>query len=86
LNWWRNVDRSWELMAAFDVAAVSVPALYVAGDRDFVVTVFQPFIAKQSMLVPKLRPTMILLGCGIWTQQERAAEVSAAMIDFLRQL
>jgi pimeloyl-ACP methyl ester carboxylesterase len=86
LNWWRNVDRSWELMAAFEGATVSVPALYIAGDRDFVVSVFQPFIAKQSMLVPKLRPTMMLPGCGHWTQQERAAEVSTAMIDFLRQL
>src|SRR5262249_5392200 len=53
LSWWRNIDRSWELMAAFDGAAVTVPALYMAGDRDFVVTVFQQFIAKQSILVPK---------------------------------
>jgi len=58
----------------------------MAGDRDFVVSVFQQFIAKQSILVPKLRPTIMLPGCGHWTQQERAAEVSAAMIDFLRQL
>ena len=86
LSWWRNIDRSWELMAAFDGAAVTVPALYMAGDRDFVVSVFQQFIAKQSTLVPKLRPTIMLPGCGHWTQQERAAEVSAAMIDFLRQL
>jgi len=28
----------------------------------------------------------MLPGCGHWTQQERAAEVSAAMIDFIRQL
>jgi pimeloyl-ACP methyl ester carboxylesterase len=86
LSWWRNIDRSWELMAAFDGAAVTVPALHIAGDRDFVVAVFQQFIAEQSMLVPKLRPTIMLPGCGHWTQQERAAEVSAAMIDFLRQL
>jgi pimeloyl-ACP methyl ester carboxylesterase len=86
LSWWRNIDRSWELMAAFDGAAVTVPALYIAGDRDFVVTVFQQSIAKQSELVPKLRPAIMLPGCGHWTQQERAAEVSAAMIDFLRQL
>ena len=85
LNWWRNIDRSWELMAAFDGAAVSVPALYIAGDRDFVVGVFQQSIAEQSRFVPKLR-TMMLPGCGHWTQQERAAEVSAAMIDFLRQV
>ena len=31
LNWWRNIDRSWELMAAFDGAAVTVPALYIVG-------------------------------------------------------
>ena len=28
----------------------------------------------------------ILPGCGHWTQQERAAEVNAAMIDFLGSL
>jgi pimeloyl-ACP methyl ester carboxylesterase len=86
LSWWRNIDRSWELLAAFDGAAVTVPALYIAGDRDFIVPVFQQSIAKQPILVPKLRPTIMLPNCGHWTQQERAAEVSAAMIDFLRSL
>jgi pimeloyl-ACP methyl ester carboxylesterase len=85
-NWWRNIDRSWELMAAFDGAAVTVPALYIVGDRDMLVAVFQQAIAQQSTLVPKLRPAMMLAGCGHWTQQERAPEVSAAMIGFLRSL
>src|SRR5579864_5984326 len=86
LAWWRNIDRGWELMAAFDGATVPVPALYMAGDRDMIVEVFQKDIAKQSTFVPKLRPVMMLPGCGHWTQQERASEVSTAMIDFLRQL
>jgi pimeloyl-ACP methyl ester carboxylesterase len=86
LAWWRNIDRGWELMAPFGGAAVTVPALYMAGDRDFVATVFSQDIAKQSALVPKLRPAIMLPGCGHWTQQERAPEVSAAMIDFLRSL
>jgi pimeloyl-ACP methyl ester carboxylesterase len=86
LAWWRNIDRGWELMAPFAGTAVTVPALYMAGDRDFVAAVFSQDIAKQSALVPKLRPPVMLPGCGHWTQQERAAEVSAAMIDFLRQL
>lgn len=58
----------------------------MAGDRDFVVSAFSEDIAKQSALVPRLRPPIMLPGCGHWTQQERAPEVSAAMIDFLRQL
>jgi pimeloyl-ACP methyl ester carboxylesterase len=86
LAWWRNIDRGWELMAPFAGAAVTVPALYMAGDRDFVATVFSQDIAKQSAMVPKLRPPIMLPGCGHWTQQERAPEVSAAMIDFLRSL
>jgi pimeloyl-ACP methyl ester carboxylesterase len=86
LAWWRNIDRGWELMAPFAGAAVTVPALYMAGDRDFVAAVFSQDIAKLSALVPKLRPAMMLAGCGHWTQQERAPEVSAAMIDFLRSL
>jgi pimeloyl-ACP methyl ester carboxylesterase len=86
LNWWRNIDRGWELMAAFAGAQVAVPALYMAGERDFVATVFQKDIAGLSVLVPKLRRTVMLPGCGHWTQQERPAEVSAAMVAFLRQL
>jgi len=86
LAWWRNIDRSWELMAPFAGATVTVPALYIAGDRDFVAAVFSPSIAKQSAMVPKLRPAIMLPGCGHWTQQERAPEVSAAMIDFLRSV
>jgi len=86
LSWWRNIDRGWELMAGLDGAKVTVPALYIAGDRDMVVAAFRDDIARQSAFVPKLRPVMMLPGCGHWTQQERASEVSAAMVDFVRQL
>jgi pimeloyl-ACP methyl ester carboxylesterase len=86
LAWWRNIDRSWELLAPFAGAAVTVPALYMAGEYDFVAAAFSSFIAKQSALVPKLRPPIMLPGCGHWTQQERAPQVSTAMVDFLRSL
>lgn len=86
LAWWRNIDRGWELLAPFAGAEVTVPALYMAGERDFVAAAFASSLAKQSTLVPKLRPPIMLAGCGHWTEQERAPEVSAAMIDFLRSL
>ena len=86
LAWYRNIDRSWELLAPFAGTAVTIPALYIAGDRDVVVAAFSQFITKQSAMVPKLRPAIMLPGCGHWTEQERAPEVSAAMIDFLRSL
>ena len=86
LAWWRNVDRGWELLAPFAGAQVTIPALYMAGEHDFVADAFASDIAKQSTLVPMLRPAIMLAGCGHWTEQERAPEVSAAMIDFVRSV
>jgi pimeloyl-ACP methyl ester carboxylesterase len=88
LNSYRNIDRNWELMAPFAGARVQVPALYVAGDRDLVVAFrgMDQLIPNLKMLVPNLRRTLMLPGCGHWTQQERPGEVSAAMLDFLRSL
>jgi pimeloyl-ACP methyl ester carboxylesterase len=88
LNWYRNIDRNWELLAPYAGAHVSVPALYIAGERDVVLAFpgMDRLLASLSSVVPQLRRTMILPGCGHWTQQERAAEVNAAMIEFLRSL
>ena len=88
LNWYRNIDRNWELLAPFAGAQVTVPSLYIAGDRDPVVAFpgMDRLIPNLAHFVPALRATIMLPGCGHWTQQERAAEVNAAMIDFLRAL
>jgi pimeloyl-ACP methyl ester carboxylesterase len=88
LNWYRNIDRNWELLAPFAGAQVTVPSLYIAGDRDLVLAFrgMDQLIASLSRFIPQLRRTIMLPGCGHWTQQERASEVSAALIDFLRSL
>jgi pimeloyl-ACP methyl ester carboxylesterase len=88
LNWYRNIDRNWELLAPFAGASVNVPALYIAGDRDVVVSFpgMDKVIAGLSRFVPGLRATLMLPGCGHWTQQERPNEVNTAMIEFLRGL
>ena len=88
LNWYRNIDRNWELLGAFTGARVAVPALFIAGDRDLVVSFrgISELIANLQTFVPDLRRTVMLKGCGHWTQQERAAEVNAAMLEFLQHL
>ena len=88
LNWYRNIDRSWELLAPWSGAKVIVPALYVAGDRDLVVAFrgMDKLLPTLKQFVPKLRETIMLPGCGHWTQQERPAEVNSAMLGFLRSL
>ena len=88
LNWYRNIDRNWELLAPYAGAQVSVPALYVVGDRDLVYRFrgMDQLIPNLKKLVPDLRRTLVLPGCGHWTQQERAAEVNAAMVELLKAL
>jgi pimeloyl-ACP methyl ester carboxylesterase len=88
LNWYRNIDRNWELLAPYSGAKVTVPALYIAGDRDLVLALrgMNKLILNLSKVAPQLRGTVMLPGCGHWTQQERPHEVSAAMLDFLRTL
>ena len=65
-----------------------VPALYVAGDRDLVVSFpgMDRLISNLAGFVPQLRGTVMLRGCGHWTQQERVGEVNEAIIGFLRNL
>ena len=75
LNWYRNIDRNWELLAPFAGAQVTVPALYVAGDRDLVVAFrgMDQLIAEPDASSSRSsRKTIMLPGCGHWTQQERA--------------
>jgi len=37
-------------------------------------------------LVPNLRKTVLIEGCGHWTQQEKPAETNAAILEFLADL
>ncbi|MEV3968083.1 alpha/beta hydrolase [Streptomyces sp. NPDC050698] len=89
LNWYRNLDRNWELTAPWHGAVVSPPALYVYGDRDLVPAFpgTPELIERLPELMPNLRrKPLVLPGCGHWTQQERPAEVNEALIDFLTEL
>ncbi|HEY8491925.1 MAG TPA: alpha/beta hydrolase, partial [Dehalococcoidia bacterium] len=83
LNRYRNLDRDWAEIPEMGEAVVRQPALFMAGERDGVLA----FARMEGMQrrVPNLR-TVILPGCGHWTQQERPAEVNAALIEFLNGL
>jgi pimeloyl-ACP methyl ester carboxylesterase len=88
LNYYRNLDRNWEIQSALAGAPVIVPALYVAGDRDLIVSFpgMDQLLANFKRLVPGLRKLQMLSSCGHWTQQERADEVNTALLEFLRSL
>ncbi|MFC6064245.1 alpha/beta fold hydrolase [Streptomyces ochraceiscleroticus] len=88
LNWYRNIDRNWELLAPFHGRGIDIPALYVAGDRDLVRAFpgMDRLLPALDQVLPRLHANVTLPGCGHWTQQERPDEVNAALLDFLAQL
>lgn len=86
LSWYRAADLTWELTAAWADVRVRQPALFVAGERDGVLAMMPGAVDALPDLVPGLRESLIVPGCGHWTQQERPAEVNEALLRFLSGL
>ena len=85
-NWYRNLDRNWVLTAPFQGARIRPPALFVAGTRDGVIAskMGRKHLEQMDEYVPNLRDKVLIEGAGHWVQQERPAEVNAALLRFLR--
>ena len=85
LNWYRNIDRNWALTAPWQGASIRQPALFVAGTRDPVITspMGEAALKQMPTTVPGLKKQVLIDGAGHWIQQERPAEVNAALLDFL---
>jgi len=85
LNWYRNIDRNWELTAPWQGAQIHQPSLFIAGSKDSVITglIGAKRVADMERVLPNLTQKLIIDGAGHWIQQERADEVNAALIAFL---
>jgi pimeloyl-ACP methyl ester carboxylesterase len=84
LNWYRNIDRNWELSAAWEGKKIQQPALFIAGSEDQVIKFAAKALEQLPQTVPGLKKTLIIPDSGHWIQQERPAEVNAALLEFLR--
>ena len=86
LNWYRNIDRNWELTAPWQGAQIHQPSLFIAGSNDSVITglIGAKRVADMERVLPNLRQKLIIDGAGHWIQQERADAVNAALIAFLK--
>ncbi len=88
LDWYRNIEANQGLMSPFRGRTIDVPGLYAVGTMDLVLAMrgVAELRAALTSIVPDLRGDITLQGCGHWTQQERPAEVNAALLDFLAGL
>ena len=88
LNWYRNITRSWELMAPWRGQPIRQPSIFIAGARDGVLKFpnAKAQIDNFKNTLPGLRGCHIIEGAGHWIQRERADAVNALLVDFLHSL
>jgi epoxide hydrolase A/B len=86
LNWYRNLDRNWELTPFLGGAKIRQPSLFVAGEFDPVVTIYQQAFDSLEETMPGLTKKVLVPGAGHWIQQERPNEVNDLLIEFLASL
>jgi pimeloyl-ACP methyl ester carboxylesterase len=87
LNWYRNIDRNWDLTAPWQDAQIHQPSLFIAGSRDSVITglIGAKRVNELERVLPRLKQKLIIEGAGHWIQQERPDEVNAALVAFLKE-
>lgn len=84
LNWYRNIDRNWELTAALAEQRIEQPALFLTGELD-PVRRFMPVEAMGGW-VTDLRAEIVVPGAGHWVQQQAPEAVNSALQSFLAEL
>jgi pimeloyl-ACP methyl ester carboxylesterase len=83
IDYYRNMDRNWELSTEWADRTIDVPCLMVSASDDPVLTPAMTLGMEER--VPKLT-RVVIERCGHWTQQERPAETNAAILEYLAAL
>ncbi|MBW8815662.1 MAG: alpha/beta fold hydrolase [Caulobacterales bacterium] len=89
INRYRNHERDFEWLQGFKGRKIEQPSLLIGGDRDPAFNGFGRIADPGAMMrqhVTDLRGVHVLPGVGHWTQQERPAEVTGLLLDWLKGL
>jgi len=80
LNWYRTSKLNGELMAAWHNAPLAVPSLFIAGERDWALSLIWLLPGSST------QRSALLERCGHWAQQERPDQVNELLLEFLSEL
>jgi pimeloyl-ACP methyl ester carboxylesterase len=86
LNRYRNLDRDWEDLASLRGRPITVPSLFIGGEKDGPTVWGASAIARFAETLPDCRGSHILAGSGHWIQQERPEEVNRLLVGFLAEV
>ena len=85
VNYYRNLDRNWEITEPFANTAIEVPTIFIAGEKDGVIrgASLEALEASMSSSVSDLREVVLISDVGHWVQQEAPQQTSDAIVGFL---
>jgi pimeloyl-ACP methyl ester carboxylesterase len=86
INWYRAIDRTWELTAAFAGKRIEQPALFIGAEHDVILGQTEAAVLATREHVTALRDPIWIAGSGHWVQQERPDEFNEALLRFLGSL
>jgi non-specific protein-tyrosine kinase len=83
IEYYRNMDRNWELLEPYDEMKIEVPCLMICAEGD---PVLPPSIAEgMEARVPTVE-IVTISDCGHWTQQEQPDKTTEHMLSYLSGL
>ncbi|CAN1238729.1 Epoxide hydrolase A [Linum grandiflorum] len=85
-NYYRNIDRNWELSAAWTGMQIKVPVKFIVGDQDLTYNTgnARDYISKGGMKkdVPFLQEVVVMEGVGHFINEERPDDITNHIADF----
>ncbi len=85
-NRYRNITRDWYELAPWRFAPITVPSLFIGGDKDGPTVLGANAISRFDVNLPALTGSHILENCGHWVQQEQSEETSRLLVEFIAGL
>ncbi|XP_022752421.1 uncharacterized protein LOC111301196 [Durio zibethinus] len=89
INYYRNFDRNWELLAPWVGCEIKVPAKFIVGDQDLVYHMpgIKEYIHSGGFKkdVPLLQEVVVMEGVGHFINMEKADDINKHIYDFFRQ-
>lgn len=86
MDWYRCLDLNWSLTGFLQGQKIHQPSFFMVGERDPVRHYAGQHEAGLKDWLTDLRGQVVVPGAGHWIQQERPAEVNAALLGFLAQV
>ncbi len=88
INYYRNFHRNWEITENLKDANVTIPTLFIAGEKDLVIAraTADKLTQTMSRVTEDLKGVLLIPEIGHWVQQEAPNRTNEAILEFLREI